>query len=95
MGKDQVSDSANLAISKWMLKHSYATGHGDTVEDLLNELDWQARERGAKWMREKAAKELEAEAYKLNRLRDPGMANNARKYAHKIRSLPLTEPKEG
>ena len=43
-----MSDTAKLSISTWMIAHSYATGHGDTVEDMLNELDWQARERGAR-----------------------------------------------
>jgi hypothetical protein len=33
-------------VAQWMIRHSYATGHGDTVEDLLKELDWQAKERG-------------------------------------------------
>ena len=27
-----------------MIKKGYATGHGDTIEDLLNELDWQIAE---------------------------------------------------
>ena len=27
----------------WMIERSYATGHGDTVEDLLKELEWQIR----------------------------------------------------
>ena len=31
-------------VAQWMIARSYATGHGDTVEDLLNELDWQVRE---------------------------------------------------
>ena len=31
-------------VAQWMLNHSYATGHGDTTEDLLKELDWQIRE---------------------------------------------------
>jgi hypothetical protein len=33
-------------VAKWMIERSYATGHGDTVEDLLKELEWQAKERG-------------------------------------------------
>ena len=33
-------------VAQWMLAHSYATGHGDSVEDLLKELEWQAKERG-------------------------------------------------
>ena len=31
-------------VAQWMMARGYATGHGDTVEDLLNELDWQVRE---------------------------------------------------
>ena len=31
-------------LAQWMVQHSYATGHGDTVEDLLKELEWQIRE---------------------------------------------------
>lgn len=31
-------------ICKWMTAKGYATGHGDTIEDLLNEIDGQARE---------------------------------------------------
>ena len=32
-------------LAAWMIKHSYATGHGGTVEDLLKELEWQIAER--------------------------------------------------
>ena len=32
-------------IAAWMMAQGYATGHGDTVEDLLNELEWQVEER--------------------------------------------------
>jgi hypothetical protein len=31
-----------------MIDHSYATGHGDTTEDLLDELDWQITESWSK-----------------------------------------------
>ena len=31
-------------VAAWMIDRSYATGHGDTVEDLLKELEWQVRE---------------------------------------------------
>ena len=31
-------------VAQWMIDRSYATGHGDTVEDLLKELEWQVRE---------------------------------------------------
>jgi len=32
-------------VARWMMERGYATGHGDSVEDLLNELDWQIREQ--------------------------------------------------
>ena len=31
-------------VAAWMIQRSYATGHGDTTEDLLAELDWQIAE---------------------------------------------------
>jgi hypothetical protein len=31
-------------VAAWMIERSYATGHGDTTEDLLKELEWQVRE---------------------------------------------------
>jgi hypothetical protein len=32
-------------LAAWMIERGYATGHGDTIEDLLQELDWQIREQ--------------------------------------------------
>ena len=32
-------------VAAWMMARGYATGHGDSVEDLLQELDWQIREQ--------------------------------------------------
>ena len=32
-------------VAAWMRARSYATGHGDTTEDLLKELEWQVAER--------------------------------------------------
>ena len=32
-------------LAAWMMAKGYATGHGDTVEELLNELEWQVIER--------------------------------------------------
>ena len=32
-------------VAAWMTRQGYATGHGDTIEDLLKELEWQIRER--------------------------------------------------
>lgn len=31
-------------VAQWMIRQGYATGHGDTVEDLLKELEWQIAE---------------------------------------------------
>ena len=31
-------------LAAWMTRQGYATGHGDTVEDLLKELEWQIEE---------------------------------------------------
>jgi hypothetical protein len=36
------SDKERLAI--WMIQHGFATGHGDTLDDLLKELAWQVQE---------------------------------------------------
>lgn len=38
VGRQQVAD--------FMMAQGYATGHGDTVFDLLSELEGQAKERG-------------------------------------------------
>ena len=32
-------------VAKWMVERGYATGHGDTVEYLLKEIEWQVAER--------------------------------------------------
>lgn len=36
-------DREKLAL--WMMGHGYATGHGDTIDDLLSELEWQINEK--------------------------------------------------
>ena len=50
-------------VAQWMMWRGYATGHGDTTEDLLAELDWQivdgwnrAMINGVKTEREACAK---------------------------------------
>ena len=32
-------------LAAWMIERGYATGHGDSIEKLLEELDWQIEER--------------------------------------------------
>lgn len=44
-------------VAKWMMEQGYATGHGDSVIDLLKELEWQAVERE----REACARVVEAD----------------------------------
>jgi hypothetical protein len=56
-------------LAAWMIQFGFATGHGDTMEDLLAELDWQVKERvGAE--REACAKLCEdmltVESYERN-----------------------------
>lgn len=36
------SDREKLAA--WMIEHGFATGHGDSIDDLLKELSWQVAE---------------------------------------------------
>lgn len=31
-------------VAQWMIDNSFATGHGDTLADLLMELQWQITE---------------------------------------------------
>jgi len=32
-------------VAKWMIAKGYATGHGESIEDLLKELEWQIEDR--------------------------------------------------
>ena len=32
-------------LAAWMIERGYATGHGDSIEKLLEELEWQIAER--------------------------------------------------
>ena len=44
-------------VAQWMIERGFATGHGDSIEDLLKELEWQVKERE----REACAKLVEAD----------------------------------
>ena len=50
-------------VAAWKRARSYATGHGDTTEDLLKELEWQVAERE----REACAKLCEEKASRIER----------------------------
>lgn len=44
---EPISDDARTAretVARWMIDHAFATGHGDTLADLLAELAGQVRE---------------------------------------------------
>jgi len=45
MAREAGAAAEREKVARWMIKHSYATGHGDTMEDLLKELEWQINER--------------------------------------------------
>ena len=32
-------------VAAWMMSQGYSTGHGDSIEKLLEELEWQIEER--------------------------------------------------
>ena len=36
------------AVAQWMIEHGYATGHGDTLDDLLTELVGRVRKSDVK-----------------------------------------------
>jgi hypothetical protein len=36
---------AREAVARWMIENGYATGHGDTLDDLLRELIGQVIEK--------------------------------------------------
>ena len=40
-----VAASERNKLAAWMIERGYATGHGDSTEDLLKELEWQIEER--------------------------------------------------
>ena len=40
-----VADAKREKLAAWMIQRGYATGHGDTIKDLLKELEWQIAER--------------------------------------------------
>jgi hypothetical protein len=33
------------AVANWLMRKGFATGHGDSIVDMLDELEWQVAER--------------------------------------------------
>ena len=58
---DSVAAVGREKVAAWMMQHGYATGHGESVDDLLAELDWQIDEK-ISIEREACAKVLEAKS---------------------------------
>ena len=44
MGWKQETAPECEQLAQWMMQHSFATGHGDSFADLLNQLSWQVEE---------------------------------------------------
>jgi RNA polymerase-binding transcription factor DksA len=42
------ADEARESLARWMLDNSFATGHGDTISDLISELKFQLEEQKAR-----------------------------------------------
>lgn len=40
----RVAAAEREKLAAWMIERGYATGHGDTIKDLLKELEWQIEE---------------------------------------------------
>jgi hypothetical protein len=53
--KPQPKSDEREKLAAWMIENSFATGHGDSLEDLLGELTWQVKE-----MRDRAQEAREA-----------------------------------
>ena len=47
---DLVAAAERNKLAAWMMARGYATGHGDSIEDLLQELDWQIAENWTRGM---------------------------------------------
>ena len=39
-----VADAKREKLAAWMIQRGFATGHGDSIEKLLEELEWQIEE---------------------------------------------------
>ena len=64
-------------LAQWMIDRGYATGHGDTTEDLLEELDWQITESWSKVVMASVEAEREACAKVCESRATPGTGSVA------------------
>ena len=68
---ERIAAAEREKVARWIIYKGYATGHGDTIEDLLTELEWQVAER------EREACARVAEAYEPRCDACPGGVSNA------------------
>jgi hypothetical protein len=40
-----IANNQRAKLAFWMMSQGYSTGHGDSIEKLLEELEWQIREK--------------------------------------------------
>jgi len=76
-----VAEAERNKLAQWMMAKGYATGHGDTTEDLLDELDWQITESWSKVVMASVEAEREAcakvcEGF-VHNFEDPSMIEHA------------------
>lgn len=99
---DLVVAAERNACAQWMMARGYATGHGDSVADLLSELEWNVRERELKacaqlLIRQMASLRMEAEQGERNeRMALPrpwrsgrGVVSSTEEVAMKFRKKPV------
>ena len=41
---EQEKRASRELVASWMIQNGFATGHGDTLQELLGELTWQVKE---------------------------------------------------
>ena len=40
-----VAEKEREAVANWLMRKGFATGHGDNIVDMLDELEWQVAEK--------------------------------------------------
>jgi len=77
-----MSDKEKLA--QWMIRSGYATGHGDSIEDLLQELDWQIAENWNRALIAGITNEREVIAQSLDKQADLAVDEIDRQWAQEM-----------
>ena len=77
-----MSDKEKLA--QWMTKKDYSTGHADSMEDLLQELDWQIAENWNRALIAGITNEREVIAQSLDKQADLAVDEIDRQWAQEM-----------